>query len=207
MYDAMRIALQDCVNLDEVVDLRNRAIALEEYARRATDKEPLQWVNEIRMRAERKVGELLHEMVKHGGDRRSNCQAGNLKPTLARLGISGGHSSRWQRLASVSPERFEKGISTMKALGKGLSTSSVMRELGLESNLKSRGKYAKPLAGARGKAVHAALDAAAQTNTSMLLVYARLMLRELRAKTDFNPEEYALLDELRDALHQRKVNS
>jgi hypothetical protein len=211
-YNEMRMALQACLHLDEAVEIRNKAMGLEEYARCAKDKEPLQWVNEIRMRAERRVGELLREMAKtgarelgQGGNRRSRSLQGIVKPTLAQFGISGNQSSRWQMLASVSPAKFESAIAKLKAIDKSLSTSSVMRELGMESDLKSRGKYAKPMTGPKAKAIHEALDAAAVANASMVAMYARLLLRELRAHTEFNQEEQAILDELASVLQQREV--
>jgi len=73
---------------------------------------------EIRLRAERKAGELLKvmeakgERQKRGGDRKgkSKSPAGTLKD----LGISGKQSSKWQRLASVPEKDFEAALSAIK---------------------------------------------------------------------------------------------
>jgi hypothetical protein len=55
--------------------------------------------HELKLRAERKGGEMLGETVEHGGDRRSDSsgQRVNLKD----IGMEQHQSSRWQRIASL----------------------------------------------------------------------------------------------------------
>lgn len=70
---------------------------------------------EIRVRAERRCGELLAEMEKaKGAPGPGRGKAGSTvrppftdAPTLADLGISKTQSSRWQQLAEVPEEEFE----------------------------------------------------------------------------------------------------
>ena len=60
---------------------------------------------EIRVRAERRAGELLRDMKKRdGGDAmRARFQKGTeLPPKLSELGITKKQSSRWQKLAKLS---------------------------------------------------------------------------------------------------------
>jgi hypothetical protein len=66
----------------------------------AKDVELQAWVTEIRLRAERRTGELLRGMQKHrgGNPNLSNRDDGLL--TLKRLGISRDQSSEWQALAA-----------------------------------------------------------------------------------------------------------
>jgi hypothetical protein len=63
-YDAMCRAIEAAHKVDEVKDIRDKAAALEHYARQAmnTDAERQAW--EIRLRAERKAGQLLKQMRK-----------------------------------------------------------------------------------------------------------------------------------------------
>jgi hypothetical protein len=64
-------------------------------------------VAEIRVRAERRCGELLKESKDNGtrqkaGDNRKTSNAATSQVTLADLGISRDQSSQWQKLAEIS---------------------------------------------------------------------------------------------------------
>lgn len=61
-YDAMCRAITEAYQVDEVKDIRDRAIALEEYARQAKNEEMVRQCAEIRLRAERRAGQLLAVM-------------------------------------------------------------------------------------------------------------------------------------------------
>jgi hypothetical protein len=107
-YDAMCHAIAAAYSVDEVKDIRDKAMALEMYARQARNTEAERQACEIRLRAERKCGELLSEQLEHGGDRRSSSPGANLK--LDDLSISGNQSSKWQRLAAIPAEEFEADL-------------------------------------------------------------------------------------------------
>ena len=59
-----RAALEKARTVDEVKDIRNRAEALRVYLKQAADVDMQNWAAEIRIRAERRAGELLREMPK-----------------------------------------------------------------------------------------------------------------------------------------------
>jgi hypothetical protein len=68
----------------------------------------------MRLRAERKAGQLLKETEEaKGGEQYHGQPTGNVAqpvPTLTDLGISKGQSSRWQQLANVPEAQFEAAL-------------------------------------------------------------------------------------------------
>lgn len=120
-YEAARYALSEVVAVDEVKDIRDKAVAMAEYARQANDTELLEHATEIRVRAERRAGELLRDMEKNTGQR-GQFTGGDVElppappPTLAELGIGKHQSSRWQKLAAVPEEQFEAAVAAAKEI-------------------------------------------------------------------------------------------
>ena len=75
------------------------------------DSESERWVHEIRMRAERRAGELLKETKESGqrvNEKGSNKVSRGATPTatLSDFGISRDQSSKWQQLAEVPGRVF-----------------------------------------------------------------------------------------------------
>jgi hypothetical protein len=103
--------------VDEVKDIRDKARAIEMYTRQAQNTEAERQAIEIRLRAERKCGELLAEMVKAKGSaqpgvgrRGSNGMLSDGSTPLSDLGISRDQSSQWQKLAAIPDEEFEADL-------------------------------------------------------------------------------------------------
>src|SRR6516165_9568178 len=61
-YDAARHALQAARTVDEVKSIKNKAEAVRMYALQAHDAEMVNLATEIKVRAMRRLGELLSEM-------------------------------------------------------------------------------------------------------------------------------------------------
>ena len=111
-------------------DIRDRAIALETYARQARNSEDERRCREIRQRAEREFGRRYKASLKPLGTRGqvsvfSGVVPGALPeetetPTLKRLGVSGHQAADWQRVADLPDDEFET------ALAGGASTSDMV---------------------------------------------------------------------------------
>jgi hypothetical protein len=110
-YDAMCTAIAAAYEFDEVKEIRDKAIAIEVYAKQAKNVEAERQACEIRLRAERKCGELLRDREKAKGGRPPETPNGNggVSP-LSDLGITHNQSSQWQKLAGVPPDLFEQEL-------------------------------------------------------------------------------------------------
>jgi hypothetical protein len=67
---------------------------------------------EIRLRAERRAGELVKQMEKAKGRQSKNPSTGTRgsPKTLAELGVSYDQSSKWQKLADIPQGDFEESL-------------------------------------------------------------------------------------------------
>jgi hypothetical protein len=138
-YDAMCTAIADCYGVDEAKGIRDKARALEVYAQQAMNTAAERRACEIRMRAERRAGELLMEMkglevIKEGRpEKRSSGSTVVSEPRkrLSDLGVSKTQSSQWQRLAEIPHEEFEQAITAPgpKPSTEGLLNSRIVAEM------------------------------------------------------------------------------
>jgi len=132
-YNAARTALQKAHMVDEVKEIRDKAEAMRAYARQAGDVDLQNWAAEIRLRAERRAGELLREMKERGerdtgsgGDRKSQSTPATVK--LPDLGITRDQSSKWQKIAAIPEKHFNATLSAMHEAGAEVTTTALLRE-------------------------------------------------------------------------------
>jgi hypothetical protein len=111
-YDAMCKAIAACYKVDEAKELRNQARALEVYAAQAMNTSAERKACEIRIRAERRAGELLREMAGTGQRKRRGrpTEKTSSATTLSEIGITRDQSSKWQALAEIPADEFERAV-------------------------------------------------------------------------------------------------
>lgn len=132
-YDAMRSALVAAHSIDDVKEIRDKAEALRQYARQAGESlENQNMIAEIKLRAERRAGELLREMPKNEGGRPTEKTSNTVlpvldSPTLDDLGITKIQSSRFQAIAAIPEPVFEAQILETKAANLELTSASMLR--------------------------------------------------------------------------------
>lgn len=200
-YETARNALAECQRIDEVKDIRDKAEAMAAYARQAKDTELIQFATEIKVRAERKCGEMLAATEMNDGGRPSKNQSDDTTglsttPTLADMGITKDQSSRYQQLAAMPDEHFETAVATAKNSAGEVTTAFMLREA------RSRKPAGRPKTGPKVDAIRERLKEIDQRATTMLCSYARLILSAIEDQEEFSPEERDLLGQVASAINQ-----
>lgn len=108
-YDAARKALAEAVRVDEVKDLRNEAMAINAYARQAKDRALIQDATELRLRAERRLGEMMAAQPKaKGGDIGGKARIDGFRENPANPPITFAEAGIDKNLANRARRAFEK---------------------------------------------------------------------------------------------------
>jgi phage N-6-adenine-methyltransferase len=117
-YEAARRALALAKSVDEVKEIHDRAEALRAYARQAKNKELEIDAAEIRIRAERRLGQLLRQTEKAKGRllRGRQQRPREAVATLAEVGVSKDLSSRAQKLADVPEVVFDRKLEAWREI-------------------------------------------------------------------------------------------
>jgi transcriptional regulator with XRE-family HTH domain len=115
-YDAMCRAIDAAYQVDEVKDIRDKAIALETYARLAQNVEAERQACEIRLRAERKAGKLSAEMERRQGRYSSHDGENTKSEILANAGVTRKQAEMWEKLAAVPQRDFEAALAGYTAM-------------------------------------------------------------------------------------------
>lgn len=126
-----RAALQTVETVEDAILLADYAEAVRYAAKQA--KAGMEIENaaaEIRLRAERRAGEMLAAMEKHppGPAPRDRSHDATEPPTLADLGVTKHQSSRYQQVAAVPEPVFEQHIEHAKTNGAEITTARLLRD-------------------------------------------------------------------------------
>ena len=141
-YDAARKAIAAAHRVDEVKAIRDKAEAVRTYAKLAGDLQLQNQACEIRLRAERRAGQLLIEMEKNPGTRgegrprkdgtkiRRSANTTANRPKLEEIGVTKDQSSKWQRLALLTSEStFERALVQAREKNGELTNAALLREI------------------------------------------------------------------------------
>ena len=204
-YDAARRALAAARAVDEAKDIRDKAEAMRVYARQAKDRQLEVDAAEIRIRAERRLGELIKAqqetvgLAKGGGDTSTGTRKVPVQepPTLTEAGISKNLSSRAQKLAAVPQDKFEELVGEWR----GKATASDGRiavSLAPQEPAKTAARKAKSKTSStsfkKTKSMPPASAAKLQAKVERLeaeLIAARMEIEEKAAKIDELEERVA----------------
>lgn len=120
-YDAACRALAEAKAVDEAKDLHDKAEAMRIYARQAGNRMLEVDAAEIRVRAERRLGELIIAakeagQIAEGRPRRENCSPEEQFPRvrLDDIGVDRKLSSRAQKLGSIREQAFEAMVARLR---------------------------------------------------------------------------------------------
>ncbi len=165
-YNVARKAIIEASNVDEVKQIMDKSEAMRVYARQAKDFEMLNRASEIRIRAERRLGEMLKAQKEAGlmnkGASEPNTNRGTTQsqgdtaspPTLADIGISKSMSSRAQATASIPELEFETIVSEYHDSQKEL-TSNTVRKLAIASKCAEINEFSTALPEGKYQVIYA----------------------------------------------------
>lgn len=163
LYDRMCSAIAECVRVDEAKDIRDKALALEAYYRQARNLDAEREAANVRLRAERRVGELLKELARTepaeaavmGGHAKAAMSDGGTRQTISEMarsrgpspyaaaladqGMSRQQASRYQAIANIPEPVFEKALS-----GPEKATTTGMLKQAQEARSQVRDPAPKP---------------------------------------------------------------
>ena len=149
-YDAACRAIAEARSVDEAKVIRDFALALQAYARQANNRELEENARCIRLRATRRIGELMEEQKKtigfSVGTRGSHIKGARVddKPTLKEAGIDKNlaHEARGLARLDRMPSKRWSPTPGMPANGQSGRSSEPGRSHNSESRMKMRSRMA-----------------------------------------------------------------
>lgn len=128
-FEAAKQALAEARSIDEVKDIRDKAEALRLYVRQQGESLEMQNdIAEIKLRAERRAGELLAEIDRVPQGKSSSAMD---EPTYTEVlqsnGLSYGSADRWQKIAAIPEPTFERVIHEVKTSRDELTSAGMLR--------------------------------------------------------------------------------
>lgn len=123
--------LAEVKTVDDAKKIVNLAEAARVYAREVElGLEAQNHAAEIKLRAQRRGGEILAKMESQQG-KRTSIQGVEKSKTkqYEEIGINTADASRWQQIAALPTQKFEAVIAETKSADKELTTASVLREV------------------------------------------------------------------------------
>ena len=142
-YDAACRAIAEAATVDEVKHFHDEAKAIAAYARQAKNRDLEAQCVEIRMRATRRLGELMREQkrtvgLNSGAIRRGASDAPrDERPTLASQGIDKHLAKAARALGDIPEEKFEERVAEAREVALGV-VAKVVRSQEYENRKEER---------------------------------------------------------------------
>jgi N6-adenosine-specific RNA methylase IME4 len=133
--DACRLIgeLKDLRDLRGLMEVRDYGQALQAFAeRRGLGKQAQNDGAEMKLRAERAMGELIAEMGKQGPGEYKRLHDATVCPSYRDLGIEKTAAHRWQKIADIPEQRFDGRIEEVRGREDGELTSADLLRLAKE---------------------------------------------------------------------------
>jgi N6-adenosine-specific RNA methylase IME4 len=131
LYDAACRAVAEAKAVDEVKDIRDQAMAMRVYAKRAKNRQLEADAFEIRLRAEKRVGEMMEAQresigLAPAGNPNWVSEKPNSPPTLADAGIDKNLANRARKLHALPSLEFERVVADgRQAIERGVERSAL----------------------------------------------------------------------------------
>lgn len=127
-WNAAKKAIVEAKSIDEVKGIRDKAMAMQAYAKQIGESLEVQNdICEIKLRAERRAGEMLKETeLNKGRPSEKGLHDVTVITKLSDLGIDKHESSRWQKIAGIPEKQFESLINEVKEDNKELTESFLL---------------------------------------------------------------------------------
>ena len=128
LFTKAKLAIEKAKDIDEVKEIKNKAESLRLYMKQAG--ESLEMQNncaEIKIRAERRIGEFSRELPKKQGKYQQTAHDGKSDKTtiLEDAGIK--HHERYETIAGIPEEKFEEYIAITKDTEAELTSAGIQR--------------------------------------------------------------------------------
>jgi hypothetical protein len=128
--DEAKRAIALASKFEDVVNIRDKMAAMKVYMQSVGESLDLQnRAAEMKLRAERKAGEMLSVMSKNEGSKNKGKSGGDIvsPPKIEELGVTKKQSSRWQDEAKVPEDKFEAWIESTVEQGEELTQAGLLR--------------------------------------------------------------------------------
>jgi hypothetical protein len=129
--ERLRSTVAHLDTVDEAKDLADKAAAAQTWARRVRlGQDAVNHAAEVKLRAERRAGELLAATPLHAGGRPGgNHSEASTGLRLTDIGVSKDQSHEWQALAAIPEKDFDRALEESRAEGE-VTRNGVIRRSG-----------------------------------------------------------------------------
>lgn len=143
--DTAKQALAEAHSIEDVKDIRDKTQAIQAYLKQQEDsREAQNYAAEIKLRAERRLGELTREIPREQG-KRTDLTSVHDGPKLAEIGIPDTTRKRFEKIADLPTPVFEEYIQEQKEAGEVTTAGALNLARKIETEQRTNGAVDVPL--------------------------------------------------------------